>query len=173
MFRGKEKLDTKARKDKLARFPLGVHVIFNTKAYANGENLKQWARQEYKWGLVYSPLDYKPRLLSIDAFVAHKKTVSEKRAQDDFISELKKLNTTVSMILAGATGYVQVCDGFANRKIKELILAMEEAHYDLHEAEYQAGKFTVSDRRVLLATWVDRAFTVLHEEYGDQIRKAF
>ena len=41
MFKGQEKLNTKARRDKLARFPLGVHVIFNLKAYANGENLKQ------------------------------------------------------------------------------------------------------------------------------------
>jgi hypothetical protein len=40
MFRGKEKLDTKARKDKLAQFPLGVHVIFNAKVYANSKNLK-------------------------------------------------------------------------------------------------------------------------------------
>jgi hypothetical protein len=77
------------------------------------------------------------------------------------------------MIPAGGTSYVQVCDGFANKKIKELISAMEEAHYDLYSAEYEAGKFTVSDRRVLLATWVDRAFNVLHEEYGDRIRKAF
>jgi hypothetical protein len=32
MFRSQEKLNTKARKDKLARFYLGVHVIFNPKA---------------------------------------------------------------------------------------------------------------------------------------------
>jgi hypothetical protein len=35
MFKKKEKLNTKARKDKLAQFPLGIYVIFNTKAYAN------------------------------------------------------------------------------------------------------------------------------------------
>ena len=77
------------------------------------------------------------------------------------------------MIPASGTGYIQVCDSFTNRKIKELISVMEEAHYDLYEAEYQAGKFTVSDRRVLLATWVDRAFTILYKEYSNQIRKAF
>jgi hypothetical protein len=60
MFRGKEKLDTKARRDELARFPPGVHVIFNAKAYANSQNLKQWARQEYKWGSAYSPSDCEP-----------------------------------------------------------------------------------------------------------------
>ena len=106
MFRGKEKLDTKVRKDELARFPSGVHVIFNVKVYTNSENLKQQARQEYKWGSVYSLSDREPRLLVIDAFAAHKKTTDEKRAQDDFISELKKLNTTVSIVPPGGTGYV-------------------------------------------------------------------
>ena len=173
MFKGQEKLNTKAHRDKLARFPSGVHVIFNPKAYANGENLKQWARQEYKWGSAYSPLDNEPRLLSIDAFAAHKKTVDEVKAQDDFITELKKLNTTVLMILAGGTGYVQVCDGFANKKIKELISEMEEAHYDLYEAEFKAGKFSISDRRVLLAGWVLEAYNIIHEKYGHLIIKAF
>jgi hypothetical protein len=83
------------------------------------------------------------------------------------------MNTTVSMIPAGGTGYVQVCDGFANKKVKELISGMEEAHYDLYEAEYKAGKLTVSDRRVLLAMWVLKAYNILHEEYGHLIRKAF
>jgi hypothetical protein len=41
MFKGKEKLNTKAYKDKLTRFPLSVYVIFNAKAYANSQNLKQ------------------------------------------------------------------------------------------------------------------------------------
>jgi hypothetical protein len=29
---------------------------------------------------------------------------------------------------------------------------MEKAHYNLHKAEFKAGKFTVSDRQVLLST---------------------
>jgi hypothetical protein len=68
------------------------------------------------------------------------------------VEKLKKLNTTVSMVPPGATGYVQVLDGFANKKIKELIREQEEAYYDEHKAEFQAGKFSASDRRVLLAT---------------------
>ena len=50
---------------------------------------------------------------------------------------------------------------------------MEEAHYDLHEAEFKAGKFSVSDRRVLLAGWVLEAYNILHEKYGHLIIKAF
>jgi hypothetical protein len=67
MFRGLEKLNTKARKDEVERYPLRYSCYFNPKAYANGEDLKQWARQQYKWGSVYSPSDDEPRLLAIDA----------------------------------------------------------------------------------------------------------
>jgi hypothetical protein len=41
MFKGQEKLNTKAYKDKLARYPKGLYVIFNLKVYVNSENLKQ------------------------------------------------------------------------------------------------------------------------------------
>jgi hypothetical protein len=68
------------------------------------------------------------------------------------VEELKKLNTTVSMVPPGATGYVQVLDSFANKKIKKLIQEQEEAYYDKHKAEFQAGKFSASDQQVLLAT---------------------
>jgi hypothetical protein len=50
---------------------------------------------------------------------------------------------------------------------------LEEIHYDQHEAEWKAGKFTVGDRRVLLAHWVLEAYNVLHEKYGHLIVKAF
>ena len=174
MFRGKEHSNTKARREELSKYPKGLHVIFNEKAYANGENLKQWARQQYKWGSPFSPSDQEPRLLAIDAFAAHKKkTAQEKKDEDDFVTELKSLNTTISMIPAGGTGYIQVCNGFANKKIKELISEMEEAYYDLHEAEFKAGKVTVQQRRLLLGEWVLEAYNILHEKYSDKIIKAF
>jgi hypothetical protein len=150
-------------------------VIFNTKAYANGETLKQWARQDYKWGSAFSPSDNEPRFLVLDAFSAHKKKKDdgEKQAEEDFVGELKKLNTTISMVPPGATGYVQVCDGFPNRKMKELISEREEIHYDLHEDEWRAGKYSVGDRRVLLVQWTFEAYNELHEKYGHLIVKAF
>ena len=174
MFRGQEGPGNLARKAEMAKYPKGIHVIFNPKAYANGENLKQWARQQYKWGSPFSPSDREPRLLAIDAFAVHKKkTKQEKKAEGDFIAELKKLNCTISMIPTGGTGYVQVCDGFVNRKIKELISEQEEAHYDLHEDQWKAGKFTVGDRRLLLVEWTLNAYNILYEKYRDSIIKAF
>ena len=109
MFRG----DASAKASKAAprraealKYPKGIHVIFNKKAYANGENLKHWAREEYKWHGAYSPLEREPRLLVLDAFLAHKKSADEVKAQDDFVAELKKINTTISMVPPSGTGYV-------------------------------------------------------------------
>ena len=44
MFKGKEYSNTKVRRDELAKFPSDITVIYNKKAYAHRENLKQWAR---------------------------------------------------------------------------------------------------------------------------------
>ena len=49
------------------------------------------------------------------------------------------------MIPPSRTGYVQVLNGFINKLIKKLIQECEETYYDLYEAEWRAGKFTVSD----------------------------
>ena len=72
------------------------------------------------------------------------------KGQQDFVTELKKLNTTISMIPPGGTGYVQVCNSFTNKKIKELIRDYKSVYYDQNEAKWKASKFTISERRVLL-----------------------
>ena len=44
MFRGdagSKALNARPRRAKALRYPKGIHVIFNPKAYANGDNLKQ------------------------------------------------------------------------------------------------------------------------------------
>jgi hypothetical protein len=152
MFRGAVKGDYR-RKAEAKLYAKGVTVIFNPKAYANGENLKQWARQQYKWGSAYSSSDNEPCLLVLDAFGAYKKkkpTEEEKQANDNFVAELKKLNVTISMIPGGGTGYVQVLDLLVNRLIKKIISDQEAAHYDIYEDEWRLGKFNVGDKRVLV-----------------------
>ena len=79
MFRGAIAGDAR-RKAEAKRYVKGVAVIFNPKAYANRENLKQWARQQYKWGSAFSPSDNEPRLLVLDAFSTHKKDVDVVKA---------------------------------------------------------------------------------------------
>ena len=124
-----------ARRVEAMRYPKGIHIIFNSKVYTNRENLKQWACQQYKWYSTFLPSDNEPRLLVLNAFSVYKKSADKVRSQGDFIAELKKLNTTVSIVPPGGTGYVQMCDGFTNKKIKELISELEEIHYDQNEAE--------------------------------------
>jgi hypothetical protein len=51
------------------------------------------------------------------------------------VAELKKINTTILMVPPGGTGYVQVYNGFANKKIKELISERAELYYGLNEAQ--------------------------------------
>ena len=106
MFRGSKSPSDTRHKTEMRRYPKGIHMIFNPKAYANEKNLKQQAYQQYKQSSVYSPSNKEPRLLVIDTFAAHKKTINKKKAQDDFVAELKKLNTTISMVLARGTSYV-------------------------------------------------------------------
>jgi hypothetical protein len=115
----------------------------------------------------------KPPLLTMDAFKVHKKSVNKVKAQEDFTAELMKINTTVSIIPRGCTGYVQVLDVSINKIIKNSITEQEEAYYDLHEAEWEAGKFTVSDRRILLTHWVAKAWKDLHEYHKDTIISKF
>jgi len=173
MFRGKPGVGDARRKAEFKKYAKGVHVIFNDKAYANGENLKQWARQQFKWGSPFSPADNEPRLLSMDVFAAHKKSTDEIKAQDDFVSELHNMNTTTSLIPPGGTGYVQVLDISINKLIKTKITEYEEAHYDLYEDKWKAGKFSVQDRRILLVEWVAKAWKDLHDNHQDVIRKTF
>jgi hypothetical protein len=55
------------------------------------------------------------------------------------------------MIPSGGTGYLHVFDLVVNGLIKDIIWELEDAHYDLHEADWKVGKLTISDRRVLPA----------------------
>jgi hypothetical protein len=41
MFYSKEGLSDAQRKAEFKKYPKGIYVIFNKKAYTNGENLKQ------------------------------------------------------------------------------------------------------------------------------------
>ena len=101
-------------------------MVFDEKAWANGENLMQWAKSQFKWGSAYSPSEQEPRLLTMDAFRAHKKKVDSNKAKEDFYTELAKLNTTVSIIPAGCTGYLQALDISCNRILKSYIRRAEE-----------------------------------------------
>jgi hypothetical protein len=66
------------------------------------------------------------------------------------VDEFKKLNTTISVIPRGCTSYVQPLDVSINKIMKSIIQQCEKDHYDANPEEYDEGKYSASDRRVLV-----------------------
>jgi hypothetical protein len=106
-----------------------------------------------------------PRLIVLDAFKAHLTPAVH--------TELRKQKTTLSAILGGCTGLVQPLDVSINKPLKALIKEEQDNHWDQHLEEWEAGKFNIGDRRVLLTHWVARAWKRLHEEKKDVIIQSF
>ena len=46
-------------------------------------------------------------------------------------------------------------------------------HFDMHFDQWNQGKYTVEDRRIMLTQWVRQAWKKFHEESFDVIRRAF
>jgi hypothetical protein len=57
--------------------------------------------------------------------------------------------------------------------MKALIKEEHDDHYDQHMDEWEAEKFNVGERRVLLTYWVAKAWKRLHSEYKETIIKTF
>jgi hypothetical protein len=87
--------------------------------------------------------------------------------------EFKELNCTTSYIPGGCTGFVQVLDVSLNKALKALVTQQASNHADKYHDRYEAGDFTVANRRVLLTKWVAEAWKELHEKYKDVIIKTF
>ena len=106
-----------------------------------------------------------PRLLSLDVFAGQK--------TKEVIASFKALKCTTSFIPGGTTGFVQVCDTVVNRSLKARIEELADQYIDKNEREWVEGKYTVSQRRVLLTKWVGQAWEDMHAEDSDMIRQAF
>jgi hypothetical protein len=52
---------------------------------------------------------------------------------------------------------VQVLDVSLNKVLKDLIKKEHNNYYDLHVEKWEAEKFNVGERRVLLTHWVAKA----------------
>jgi hypothetical protein len=91
----------------------------------------------------------------------------------EVIHSFKALKCTTSFIPGGTTGFVQVCDTVVNRSLKARIEELADQYIDEHEREWVEGKYSVSQRRVLLTKWVGQAWEDMHAEDSDMIRQAF
>jgi hypothetical protein len=74
--------------------------------------------------------------LVLDSFAPHKKSKKEEvKETESLVEEFKKLNTTISVIPGGCTGYLQPLDVSCNKIIKNIIRQCEEDHYDANPNE--------------------------------------
>jgi len=65
---------------------------------------------------------------------------------------------------------VQVLDVLVNKIIKQYIEESEDLWVDEHFDEWQSGKYSVGDRRVLMTKWVGEAWEKLHRDHELSIR---
>jgi hypothetical protein len=137
---GSEKEDSR-RCTEEKRYSLDVNVIFNPKAYANTQNLKGWVKNQFKYGAPFSLFDMEPRLLVLNAFEPYKKSrKQEEKEANNLVDEFKKLNTTISVIPGGCTGYIQPLDVSINNIIDNIVKQCEEDYYDANLDEYADSK---------------------------------
>jgi hypothetical protein len=142
-----------------------VCTAFNKTAWADGTNLKDWVKKQYATASPYFKSENEPRFLSLDAFAP--------QMTNSLRDEFKKLNCTTSYIPGGCTGFVQVLDVSLNKVLKALVAQQASDHADKFHDRYEAGDFSVADRRVLLTKWVAEAWKELHEKYLHVIIKTF
>jgi hypothetical protein len=188
MFAGAEGLGNRSRQEEVKRYHKGVDVIFNPKAYCNSKAMVGWLKNQFRWGTPYPLSDHEPRLLVLDSFAPHKnqgskkqpitlaaiaKAKAEEELRQQIRDELKNLNTTVSIIPGGCTSLLQPCDLTANSILKVLIKEYEEDHIDNNFEDWKAGRYNVSERRVLMTQWVGRAWEALHKHHKDAIIRTF
>ena len=144
--------------------------MFNPKAWSNSELILEWIKYIYTPSSEY-PLFPRystkrlPRFLSLDVFTGQK--------TKEVITSFKALKCTTSFIPSGTTGFVQVCDTVVNRSLKARIEDLADQYIDKNEREWVEGKYTVSQRRVLLTKWVGQAWDDMHTDDSDIIRQAF
>jgi hypothetical protein len=130
-------------------FDQRVCTAFNQTAWADAINLRDWVKKQYASASAYLARENEPRLLTLNAFAP--------QMTKSVIAEFKKLNCTTSYIPGGCTGFVQVLDISLNKTLKAFVAQAAEDYADKYAREYEEGRFTTSNRRVLLTKWVAEA----------------
>lgn len=105
------------------------------------------------------------RLLTLNVFSGQK--------IDKMKKIFKKLYCTTSFIPSGYTGFVQVLDVIINKPLKDRIKELSEIHYDNNMDKWQHGKYSISERRIMITYWVAQVWRELHAEQSDIIIKTF
>ena len=189
MFKGKLGKGDSRRKVEYRKYYPRVVVIFNKKAQANTTNLLNQIKNQYSTASIYLLRDSKPRFLTLNAFKLYinkgrktklnelvkekEKRLKEEKLQQDLRDKLGRLKVTLSLIPGGCTGYVQVLNVLINKLIKAYIAEYEDEWIKENFEAWEAGKWSVGDRRVLLTYQVIKAFKRVHLEHKDSIINCF
>ena len=75
-----------------------------------------------------------------------------------------------SFIPGSMTGFIQVCNIVINKSLKDQIKVLADQYINKYEREQVEGKYTVSQRRVLLTKWVGQAQEDIYTQDSDMIR---
>ena len=66
-----------------------------------------------------------------------------------------------------------MCNTVINKSLKDQIKELADQYIDENERDWVEGKYSVSQRRVLLTKWVGQAWDDMFAENSDMIRQAF
>jgi phosphoribosylaminoimidazole carboxylase (NCAIR synthetase) len=121
-----------------------------------------WIKHQYASATDYALSDREPQLLCLDAFApyigkgkkipakesdtAKAKRLAEQEGNMLIKEEFAKLNTTISIIPRGCTGYVQVLDVLVNKIVKLYIEEYEQEYYDNNLDIFAAEKVNIGQR---------------------------
>jgi hypothetical protein len=144
-----------------------VVVQFNKEAYENTDLMIEWIRLQYAHSSAYPfrnwEANHKPRMLLLNVFKGQLNN-------NKVLAKFKHINCTCSFILGRTTGFIQVCDV---KPLKDRIAELAEIHYDAYKEQWIENKYSVSDRQVMLISWVAQAWDDLHQYNSESIRQAF
>lgn len=99
--------------------------------------------------------------------------IFKRQLNDEILAKFKRINCTYSFILSWTTSFIQVCDVAINKPLKDKIAELAKIHYDAYEEQWIENKYCVSDRQVMLVSWVAQAWDDLHRWDSESIRQVF
>ena len=120
--------------------------MFNPKAWSKSDLMLEWIKYIYTPSSKYLLPQYSttrpPLFLSLDVFTCQK--------TKEVIAGFKALKCTTLSIPSSRTSFVQVCDTVVNKSLKARIKELADQYINENKREWVEGKYTVSQRRVLL-----------------------
>jgi len=96
------------------------------------------------------------RLAVFDLLASQKTDICKER--------MKILRIIPAIIPGGCTGLVQPCDTVLNKPFKDHIKAAATRHYDENLERWTEGKFTASERRIIMTKWVGDAWAAVSKD---------